>query len=233
MIKLKEFLGGEKAKGILNELIRPVAVLAVICITVSLLLGLTNFLTAKRITELASKAEREAMAALLEAKQYEEIDFSENAYYNPDAGFAFYIAKGEDGKEIGYLVTTAANGYGGEVKVMTAVSLDKKVFGVNILSVADETPGLGQNVTKEEFYKQFIGKSENIVAVKNSAIEDKNEINAVTGATVTSRAVTKSVNSALEAVKAYEKAEEDRAAQAVAGEIEDIPDGTGFEEVGN
>ena len=66
--------------------------------------------------------------------------------------------------------------------VMTAIDPELSIIGIKILDASGETPGLGQNVTKESFYGQFKGKG--------------NKINAVTGASISSKAVTDAVNEA-------------------------------------
>lgn len=188
-----------------SDVINPVVVLSVICLVISLALAATNLITADKIAEINKKNSEAAMAALLPSEKYEEVNLAaalpDTSSYNPADAQLFIAYEGDAVK--GYIVTNATKGYGGDVKVMTAISPDKKVMGVNILSVADETPGLGQNVTKENFYSQFIGKSENIVLVKNGAMADKNEINAVTGATITSTAVKNSVNDAFICLNEY------------------------------
>ena len=80
---------------------------------------------------------------------------------------------------------------------MTAVNADGTVKSVAILDVSNETPGLGQNAAKESFYTQYEGKTSGISLLKNGAASAKNEVNAVTGATITSTAVNKAVNKAL------------------------------------
>ena len=81
---------------------------------------------------------------------------------------------------------------------MTAFNTDVTVLGTAILAVSNETPGLGQNAAKEGFYSQFKWLKKGISLLKNGADGEKNEINAVTGATITSAAVTRAVNAALD-----------------------------------
>lgn len=186
-----------KIKSLLNsnsDIFRPIAVLTAICLVVAILLSFTNLITKDTIANMELKASNDAMSVLISAEKYEKADVEGE----------LYIAK--NGEEVkGYIVKTVGRGYGGDVVVMTAISTDKKVMGVKILSAADETPGLGQNVTKESFYSQYIGKTENITVLKNGANSDKNEINAVTGATVSSKAVTGAVNKAFECLNGYLK----------------------------
>ena len=76
---------------------------------------------------------------------------------------------------------------------MTGFSADGKITGVEILTI-DDTPGLGMNAKKEEFRKNYIGKNGALSVSKNASAD--NEIQAITGATITSNAVTRCVNSA-------------------------------------
>ena len=84
----------------------------------------------------------------------------------------------------------------GAYYLMTGVDADGKVTGVNILSHG-ETAGLGANATNESFRDQFKGLVNGITVSKDKAGE--NSIDALTGATITSRAVVRAVNAAIEA----------------------------------
>ena len=77
---------------------------------------------------------------------------------------------------------------------MVGVKADGTVAGVNILSIS-ETAGLGMNAKNESFLQQFIGKSGEIGVQKNGSSDT--EIQALTGATITSRAMANAVNQAL------------------------------------
>ncbi len=169
------------------KFIYPTLILAAICLIVSLALSSTNALTKDKIADINNENTKKAMSRVLKADNYTEETFDGKTYYIANDG----------GAPTGYIFITSANGYGGEVKVMTAVLPDKTVKAVEILDISSETPGLGQNAAKENFYGQFSSKCSGITVVKSGADENKNEINAVTGATITSRAVTKSVNEAL------------------------------------
>lgn len=198
MAKLVEIIKQNK-----NDIIKPVAVLLAICIIIPLALSLTNKITKDKIAELDEKNSRETMVDLIEADNFTECEFGENE-------FNYYTAV-KDGNIIGYIFKTAEKGYGGDVSVMTAVNTDGTVKSVAILDVSNETPGLGQNAAKESFYSQYADKKSGISLVKNGAESDKNEVNAVTGATITSTAVNKAVNTALkqfESVKSNEEVTE-------------------------
>ncbi len=177
----------------ISEVATPTAVLAVICIVVTLALSSTNLLTAKKIEALAIETQNKAMAKLIEADEYHELPATTSF------GDVTYHAAIKDGDTIGCIFITEANGYGGAISVMTAVDMDGKVIAIEILAADDETPGLGQNVTKPDWYSQFSGLKDDIIVIKGgTANAQNNEINAVTGATISSKAVTEAVNQALD-----------------------------------
>lgn len=177
-----------------SEIITPTAVLAIICIVVTLALSSANLLTYKKIDALAKETQEKAMAKVMSG-EYEEITESIG-----DDEVTYNIVR-NDGVVIGYIFTTSAKGYGGEILVMTAVKTDLTVAAVEILDASGETPGLGQNVTKADWYKQFATRTNDISVVKSGANSEKNEVDAVTGATISSKAVTSAVNQALDYAK--------------------------------
>lgn len=149
------------------------------------LLGLVNYVTADTIAEqIAQKAEN-AMQQVLEADGYEPLDVPEDS-----AVTAAYRAGDK-----GYVVRVAPNGFGGAIDMMVGVDVSGAVTGVAIVSQS-ETASLGANCTREDFRAQFTGKTGTL-----SVSKDGGEIEALTGATVTSRAVTEGVNTALEFVQ--------------------------------
>lgn len=177
----------------ISDVATPTLVLSVICIVVTLALSSANALTHKKIEALAIENQNKAMAKLIEADEYHELPA------NTSFGDITYNAAIKDGNTIGCIFVTEAKGYGGTVSVMTAVDMDGKILAVEILAADNETPGLGQNVTKPDWYAQFSGLKGDITVIKGgSANTDNNEINAVTGATISSKAVTSAVNKALD-----------------------------------
>lgn len=111
----------------------------------------------------------------------------------------FEAVKG--GKTIAYVVPAETKGYGGTIKMSVAVTKDGKVIDYDISS-ANETPGLGSNASKEPFKSQFKGKtSANLVVTKDPS--NTKNIQAMTGATISSRAVTKGVKEAVDEVAAF------------------------------
>ena len=109
------------------------------------------------------------------------------------------VNTGVSGTEIaGYAIKVAPKGYGGPVEVMVGISSEGKVTGIKILSHS-ETPGLGANAPKAEFSDQYKDKpiKEALEVVKATPTKE-NQIQAITGATITSKAVTLGVNDAID-----------------------------------
>lgn len=108
----------------------------------------------------------------------------------------------KDGAPIAYLVLTHQKGFDGHIKLLIAVTTDLKVIGYKVQS-HKETPGLGDVAFKPKFASQFTGKGiENMELVK---IQEEGKITAITGATITSRAVTTAVKNVLADLDAYLK----------------------------
>ncbi|MDO4460614.1 MAG: RnfABCDGE type electron transport complex subunit G [Clostridia bacterium] len=165
----------------------PALILVCICIVVSALLGVTNNLTKDKIAEVQAKnAEMARGVVLPDAEAFEEVTAEENVYYVGKAGDSV----------VGYVFTTAGKGYGGDVEVMTGISTDGNITGISILT-QNETPGLGGNCTKESFQEQYKQGAQTIAVVKNQEAGE-GQIQALTGATITSRAVTDAVNEAVD-----------------------------------
>ena len=99
----------------------PTAILAAICLVVSLALSSTNMITKDKISAINKQNREKAMSRVLSAETYTEstisIDGEEKTYY----------VASDNGVTLGYIFITGANGYGGEVSVMTAVLPEKVV----------------------------------------------------------------------------------------------------------
>lgn len=102
------------------------------------------------------------------------------------------------GSIVGYAVKVAPRGYSGEIVMLVGVDPELHVKGMKILNQR-ETPGLGTHVEKPKFQQQFIGKG------LKDAIEPKKDIDAITGATISSRAVCEGVKTVLRAADSYRK----------------------------
>jgi len=175
-----------------KEILKPTLILVAICLVMTALLAFTNMATKDAI---AAQNEKEAsqsrQIALPAADTFEQSSKSEDCFI------------GKKGSNVvGYVFTTKASSYGGEIKVMTGIDKDGKVTGVILLSTND-TPGLGLNAQKESFRDQYKQKvpEKGFEVVKGGGAKE-GQINAMTGATISSKAVTTAVN---EAVKEYQK----------------------------
>jgi electron transport complex protein RnfG len=98
----------------------------------------------------------------------------------------------------GYAIKVSPRGYAGPINIMVGISAEGKVSGIKILSHT-ETPGLGANAPKPKFSGQYKDKSINdkLVVVKTVPSKE-NEVQAITGSTITSKAVTLGVNDAID-----------------------------------
>ncbi len=101
------------------------------------------------------------------------------------------------GAPIGYVVTSTSNdGYGGAITVSVGIQADGTISGIEFLTIG-ETAGLGMNAQKPEWKAQFAGKNADKLEVTKSGSAGDSEINAISGATITSNAVTGAVNAAV------------------------------------
>lgn len=174
----------------LKDYIIPMLTLFVICSVATALLGVTNHVTAPIIEQLAIETEiKSRQVVFADAKSFGEAEVLAD-------GTSVVTALDDAGNVIGHVVVNTAKGYGGDISVMTGVDAEGKVTGVNILSHA-ETAGLGAKAAEQSFRDRFIGLIGGITVSKDKAGD--NSIDAITGATITSRAVTDAVNAAIEA----------------------------------
>lgn len=98
---------------------------------------------------------------------------------------------------IGYVMNViTANGYGGDIKVSLGISMDGTVTGMEILSIS-ETAGLGMKAAESEFKNQFKDKNVEQFAYTKVGTTAENEIDAISGATITTKAVTEAVNAGI------------------------------------
>ena len=164
--------------------LRLTLTLFLITVIVAGLLAFVNYLTADTIAEHTAEAARSAMKQVLAADDYTELPVS-------DAQAATGVTAAWSAGDAGTVVRLTTNGSGGAIDLMVGVDKENKVTGVAIISHS-ETASLGANCTREDFRAQFAGKTGELAVTK-----DGGDIDALTGATVTSRAVTRAVNAAL------------------------------------
>ncbi len=155
-------------------------------VAASLLVGVNN-LTSVRIEELKKVSERESIEEVMSASFGEFLEPVE------EEGVLSYIRVYKDkNKSVfsGYIFTAKQYGYSSVIETIVGMEKDGKILGIKILSQS-ETPGLGAKIMEKTFYAQFKGKAiENLVVVKTKT---KDKIEAITSATISSKAVTDSI----------------------------------------
>lgn len=167
----------------MKEMIRYGFVLALICMVASGLLAGVNSLTRARIIAQAQAEEEMSLKEVLpEAENFEPIKSGDDIIY--------YKALGKDGKLIGVAFKAAGKGYSSTIETMVGMLKDGTITAIKVVS-QDETPGVGAGVVEPEFTGQF--------ADKNAL--DLSGVQAITGATISSKAVIDSVKKKAQEVK--------------------------------
>ena len=165
-------------------ILRLTLTLLLITAVVAGLLGLVNYLTEDRIAALTAEKAEKAMQEVLPAQNYAPVAHAMDG-----------VTEAYRADDKGYVVRVSESGFGGTIDMMVGVGSDGKVCGVYIIEHS-ETSGLGANCVRDDFRAQYAG-ADGTLAVR----KDGGTIDALTGATVTSRAVTSGVNLALAFVK--------------------------------
>ena len=101
-------------------------------------------------------------------------------------------------ESIGYIIQVVDHdGFGGDIELIVGINLQKEITGVEILSI-DETVGLGMNAKNEEFRNQYVGKKVDHFQVVKNGKQNEDEVDSLSGATITSKAMTNGMNAALD-----------------------------------
>ncbi len=176
----------------MNKILKLALVLLAVSAIVAGVLGIINELTYPVIDAQKQAKTAEAFASVLKADRFDEIEFS-----NPDFPTVLTVHKAEG---VGYVVTSKFSGAQGNITLAVGVDNDYKCTGISVIEHS-ETSGLGANAASTgevgvNFRKQFVGQDESI-ALSNAG----GSIDALTGATITSRAITEAVATSIKAVK--------------------------------
>ncbi|MBQ7578183.1 MAG: RnfABCDGE type electron transport complex subunit G [Synergistaceae bacterium] len=165
--------------------------LAVTAVT-GLILGLVQNFTEQAIKQTELAARNAAFQNVMpDAKNFTDYDVKSDEFVA-----AVYKADNDSGL-VGWCLSINSKGYGGIINFIVGVTKDGQVKAINILSHS-ETPGLGAKSTEPEFYEQFNNKNLFPLKVVKGAASNPDEIAAISGATITSNAVTSGVNAAVE-----------------------------------
>ena len=203
-----------------NTLVHDAIALFIITLVAGVLLGAVYMITKDPIAKAEEEATNKAYAEV-----YKDAEFaSDDAVTKAVESFQSDVASGNadddsysytdvelieartassGGTQAGYVIKASGKGYGGAVTIALGITNEGEVLGIQILDASNETPGLGQNSTREDWNSQYVGMTadKTLSVVKDgSGSKDSGTINSISGATITSNAVTRAVNVALKFV---------------------------------
>ena len=199
-----------------NKIIKDALALTLITLVAGVALGGVYEITKDPIAKQEAQAKAEAYeqvftdAAAFEAVEMDDTltktirDQLDQEGYKAQSIEEVMRAEEQSGETLGYAFTVVTSeGYGGDIQFSMGVQNDGTLNGISILSIG-ETAGLGMNADTPAFKDQFVGKQvEKLQYTKNGATQD-DEINAISGATVTTNAMTNGVNAGLCAFRVME-----------------------------
>ena len=178
----------------MKDIIKVTINLVIICGLAGIILSSTWAVTDPVKVKAEARELEESLKALMPSadniKEVKKITIAgkEGAIYKAMSG----------GKTVGYVVQSYGKGYSSFIKLLVAVDPEMKVTGIDVLKHG-ETPGLGDQITTPWFKGQFKGKGiENLVVIRGETDKD---IQAISGATISSRGVTKGVKEAVETLQ--------------------------------
>jgi electron transport complex protein RnfG len=169
----------------MKNFVRLTMVLFVVCGAAAGALAFVNQMTRPKIIE---QARLEKIMAMKEVAP-EATDFKEvipNRVWDAV----------KDGEKIGGVIIAVAKGYSGSIDIIFSVGPDNTIGGIKVLN-QNETPGLGNKITLRPFLDQFLKKGPEAITLKKDD-PSKGSIDAISAATISSRAVTKTVRSTLD-----------------------------------
>ena len=183
----------------MKSMIKDAAILFVITLISGLLLGVVYDVTKEPIAVQQAKRKNEACKEVFQdAANFEALELSvAEATDNASATInEVSQAVSEDGTVLGYVMDiTTHEGYNGDIQFTMGIRLDGMVNGISLLSIA-ETPGLGMKA-EEVLKPQFAEKKANEFKYTKTGAVTENEIDAISGATVTTNALVNGVNAGL------------------------------------
>lgn len=179
----------------MKDILKLGAILFLITAICTGILGAIHEITLPIIEQNSVGAEKAAMQELLpDADTFEEVECT-------DERVTKLTKATQNGELIGYIANTAPNGYGGAIELLVGLDGEVNVKGIKILSHA-ETPGFGANAEKPAFKDQFIDRQTPLNLVKTTPGDG--DIQALTGATITSTAIVDGVNDVADCVRERE-----------------------------
>jgi electron transport complex protein RnfG len=176
-----------------KDIIKPIVVLVGICLVVTAVLAYVNQITAPIIKEANDKATAEARAEVLaEADEFIPVDIPEEF-----TSSVAEIHKAKNGS--GYVLKLVAKGYGGKLELICGIRSDDTIEQVKMLTNS-ETSGIGSRVVNNDqpYRQQYVGKS----------ADKLDEVDAVSGATISSKAYKGAIETAFKAYETVKEAKE-------------------------
>ena len=191
----------------MNKILKNTLILTAITVISGLLLGAVYGITKEPIAAAQENTRQEAYRAVLtdasEFTDYAEFDAESAAALLTDSGYASdeitAVVEGVDGsgETVGYVVNVMSHeAYDGDLELSVGIASDGTVKGVEMLSIS-ETAGLGMKADEAEFKDQFKDKQVEKFSYTKNGEEGDDKIDAISGATITTNAVTNAVDSAL------------------------------------
>lgn len=188
-----------------KKIVHDALILTAFTLALGLILGLVYGITKDPIDKAKEEAKKAAFQAVFaDAKDFKAVEYDKEKANSMvgDAGFSDTIddveqALAEDGSALGYVITvTAKDGSQGSITFSVGIRNDGTVNGYSITSIA-ETPGLGMKAAEEAFYGQFANKKVDSFQVVKQKPSADNEIESITGSTITSKAMANGCNAAI------------------------------------
>ena len=197
-----------------STLVHDTICLFIITLVAGVLLGGVYYITKSIIDQRNEDAKIEAYGAVYKDAEFtadDEVNKKLDAFQKDLTAGKVKTASGQDLSDVeiqevmvadkgGYVVTCTGKGYGGAVKLALGIDGDGKIIGIQITDCTNETPGLGQNSSSADWNKQYVGMTteQDVNVVKDgSGSTEGGTINAISGATITSSAVTRAVDGTL------------------------------------
>lgn len=176
----------------MKEMMKITLSLVAIFIAAGLIMGVTYKITSPIKFKAEKKEKEEALKEM--APEATEPITPAGKWSVHNKNFEYYAATA-NGKPVAYIASTAGKGYSSFIQMLVAIGADLRIRDVKVLGM-NETPGLGDQVLEKSFLDQFKGKMlTQVVLIKG---ETKENIQAISGATISSRGVTNGIKDAVQ-----------------------------------
>ena len=183
-----------------KNLLKDILVFVVITVAASLSLAMVNSITKDPIARQNEKIIQDSYRSVFKEGQ----NFDNNKQINqlvknfPNVVIDDVLVVTNDKKElIGHVVkVTTEDGYGGDITLVVGIDTNDEITGIEVLSI-DETVGLGMNAKNDNFKNQYYHKSVTDFKITKTGKQNEDEIDALSGATITSSAFNNAINGAL------------------------------------